>query len=133
MTTTIKEQLQEAMQWYFDNQKDLNDRATVVATACIFKLKVNTLRKAIRRESTTRKARNLGGRPSFLKPHQIEVLNAYIRKQAYDGNLLNRAMVIRAATHLNGNGEEPSMAWLRRFIQGNPAFHIITTKPIEKE
>ncbi|RFU25628.1 hypothetical protein B7463_g10700, partial [Scytalidium lignicola] len=103
-------------------------------TAHIFKLKVNTLRKAIQRQLTPiKKANKPSGRPPFLKPHQIEALCAHIRTQAYDGNPLNRVMVIRAATRLNSSGEEPSGTWLRRFLKDNPAFHIITTKPIEKE
>ncbi|RFU24607.1 hypothetical protein B7463_g11729, partial [Scytalidium lignicola] len=112
--STMNDQLKEAVQWYLDNQNDPDNRATVTATANIFKLKVNTLRKAIQCQLTLiQKANKPCGRPSFLKPYQIEALCTHIQTQAYDGNPLNRAMVIRAATHLNNSGEELFRTWLQ--------------------
>ncbi|RFU32110.1 hypothetical protein B7463_g4223, partial [Scytalidium lignicola] len=76
----MNDQLKEAVRWYLDNQNDPDNRATVTATANIFKLKVNILRKAIQRQLTPiQKANKPRGRPSFLKPYQIEALCAYIR------------------------------------------------------
>ncbi|RFU26539.1 hypothetical protein B7463_g9809, partial [Scytalidium lignicola] len=68
--STMNDQLKEAIQWYLDNQNDFDDRATITATAHIFKLKVNTLRKAIQRQLTLiKKANKPSGRSPFLKPH----------------------------------------------------------------
>ncbi|RFU24886.1 hypothetical protein B7463_g11456, partial [Scytalidium lignicola] len=110
----IAQRLDEAIEWYFDNQ-DPEDSATITATARIFNLKINTLRKAIQRHSTPTKGSKQGkGQPPFLKPHQIDALCSHITTQAYDGNPLNKAMLMRAAKHLHGTDKEPSENEIRK-------------------
>ncbi|RFU26472.1 hypothetical protein B7463_g9863, partial [Scytalidium lignicola] len=134
MTKPDDKQLKDAIDWYFTNQEDPTDRATVTATACIFNVKINTLRKAIqRRLKPTKKATQSRGRSSFLKPHQIKALRSHIKTQAYDNNPLNRAILLKVATFLHKDNTEPSIQWICNFLKANPEFHIITTKPIEKE
>ncbi|RFU24606.1 hypothetical protein B7463_g11728, partial [Scytalidium lignicola] len=103
------QRLQDTLKWYFGNQ-DSDDYATVVATARIFKLHVSTVRKAIQRQLTPAKPPvQPKGRPDYLKPYQHKVLLTHIHKQAYDGNALNKAMVLHATSYLNGNRDLPSM------------------------
>ncbi|RFU24094.1 hypothetical protein B7463_g12244, partial [Scytalidium lignicola] len=102
--------LKDTIEWYFNNQDDPNDQATITTTTHIFKVKINTLCTAIQRRLTPVKELKQPMRQSpFLKPHQVEALLSHIKTQAYNGNLLNKAMFLKAATYLYGDNTKPSL------------------------
>ncbi|RFU27827.1 hypothetical protein B7463_g8520, partial [Scytalidium lignicola] len=110
MTKSDANPLKDAIEWYFNNQDDPNDQATITATVRIFKVKINILHAAIQRRLTPVKGlKQPMGQSPFLKPHQVEALLSHIKTQVYDDNLLNKAMFLRAAIYLHGDNTEPSL------------------------